>query len=154
MADFYELWKGQSSVTEELQRRLADAAAAAPLERESTIRVQRLFRGAFVRSNISAKRDACISITRVFRGHCARLEFQARARERVEEEGLAVFYCHSSIIQRTFRGFYSRKHYHDYSARKKYIDSIKVKGDLLREQLAQHHAKQVSLFRKYPRRAS
>jgi myosin heavy subunit len=133
-------------VTDELRRRLAEAAAAAPLERESTIRVQRLFRGAFVRSDISAKRDACISITRVFRGHRARSDFRAKARERVEEEGLAVFYYHSSIIQRAFRGFYSRKHYHDYSARKKYIDSIKVKGDLLREQLAKHHASQVSLM--------
>ncbi|GMH68266.1 hypothetical protein TL16_g04888 [Triparma laevis f. inornata] len=40
------------------------------------------------------------------------------------------------ILQRTFRGFYSRRYYHDYSARKAYIQSVVEKGDALRSTLA------------------
>jgi len=143
MSDFFDLWKGQASVVSELRARLAAAEEAAPLERDSCIRIQRLFRGAFVRESVSSKRAACVQITRVFRGHRARRAFRTRfaAARRVEE--LAVFHYHAAMVQKAFRGYYSRKHYHDYSARKKYIDSIRAKGDELRLKLARHYEVQV-----------
>ena len=119
MADFYDLWKSQSSVIEELQGRLAEAADSAPKERESAVRISRLFRGAFVRETISIQRAACIQITRLFRAHLARRAFRAKVAARDEFEGRAVFHYHAVAIQRVYRGFFSRKHYHDAAARKK-----------------------------------
>jgi hypothetical protein len=48
---------------------------------------------------------------------------------------IAVYHYHAMILQRTFRGFYSRRYYHDYSARKAYIQSVVEKGNKLRETL-------------------
>jgi len=143
MTDFYDLWKGQRSVVDELRERLNDAAAAAPVERGSAIRIQRLFRGAFVRATVSVNRAACVRITRVFRGHCTRQYCQALAQRVATSEEQALFYYHAEVVQKAYRGYYSRKHYHDYSARKNYIDSIRLKGDKLREQLALHYQTQV-----------
>ena len=114
MTDFYDLWKGQHSVVDELRQRLDEAAAARPSERSSAIRIQRLFRGAYVRETVSENRAACVNITRVFRGYCARQYCKATATKEAVGEEQALYYYHAEIIQKAFRGYYSRKHYHDY----------------------------------------
>ena len=47
------------------------------------------------------------------------------------------------IVQRSFRGYYSRTYYHDSRARKRYINSIEQKGEELRAALEQYHANQL-----------
>lgn len=140
MADFFALWKGRSSVRAELEARLAEAAADAPLEHQSCIHIQRLFRGQYIRTVIAEKRAACIVVQRVFRGFQGRQVAAAAKQQLLAFQELAVFHYHCAVIQRTFRGYYSRRYLHDFSARRKYITTIKAKGDELRATLAQHHA--------------
>lgn len=108
MADFYGLWKNKDSIVDELRALLDEAAAAAPIERDSCIRIQRLFRGASVRSKLIKKRQACIDITRVFRGHRGRVVFKEKESNLRELQAFAHFNYYARIIQCTFRGFYSR----------------------------------------------
>jgi hypothetical protein len=145
MADFYDLWKGKSSIVDELRERLKEATDAYSLEQRSVIRIQKLFRGAFIRDKFAVKRAACVQITRLFRGHQSRLAFNKKAAALADMESMAVYHYHAVVIQRAFRGFYSRRYYHDYSARKKYIDSIREKGDNLRAHLAKHYEAQVAM---------
>ena len=145
MADFHDLWKTRTTVKDELLAQLEEAEAAAPIETNSAVRIQRLFRGAFVREQLSVKRAACVNITRLFRGHLARKIFRKRWDERADFENSARFHYHSIAIQCVFRGFYSRRHYSDHNARKKYIDSIKEQGERLRESLALHQENQVNV---------
>lgn len=138
MADWYGLWKGRALVTDELVSLLKDAEDAAALEYDSAMRIQRLFRGQFIRAWVERQRVASIKLERVYRGHAARLIAEALAKNLSIFEEAAVFHYHCIMVQRAFRGYYSRRYYHDYSARKKYIDSIKSKNEDRRATLAAH----------------
>lgn len=54
----------------------------------------------------------------------------------MRKERMAVFHYHALLVQKYFRGFYSRRYYHDFFARKAYIQSVVVKSNALREKLA------------------
>ena len=61
---------------------------------------------------------------------------------------MAFFHFQAISIQRTFRGFDSRRRVHDFYARKKYIASVLEQSRRVREQLAQHRATQEEEKRK------
>lgn len=114
MGDFYMLWKGKATVVDELRQRLDEASSAFDLEQQSVISIQKLFRGAFIRDKFAVQRAACIQITRVFRGHRSRIAFSKKVEELAQTESMAVYHYHAVVVQRAFRGFYSRRYYHDY----------------------------------------
>jgi hypothetical protein len=136
MADFASLYLTPSSTLAQYDALIATATTLAPLELASCIKISRLFRGQFIRTVIAVKRAACINIQRVFRGTVGRGKSLNLLNARNAREDVAVFHYHAMVVQRTFRGFYSRRYYHDYSARKAYILSVVAKGDELRKTLA------------------
>ena len=52
--------------------------------------------------------------------------------KKASHERMAVYHYHALLVQKRFRGFYSRRYYHDFFARKAYIQSVVVKSDALR----------------------
>lgn len=138
MADFAAIYTNRLSTLSLYDELVADAEANAPLEKASSTKIQKLFRGAVVRAHLTTKRRAATNIERCFRGSVARNFTNDTRTAKSRMEDLAVFHYHAMILQRTFRGFYSRRYYHDYSARKAYIQSVVEKGDRLRETLAQN----------------
>lgn len=143
MAHFYGLWKGKLSILDDLNVRLEEASQAAPTEHESAVRIQRLFRGQFIRSMVTRQRTAAIQVLRVYRGHRSRTEARVKAASVTKFREDAVFHYHAIIVQRSFRGYYSRTYYHDSRARKRYINSIEQRGEELRATLKQYHASQL-----------
>ena len=81
-------------------------------------------------------RFAASCISRIFRGHMGRREASKANRGKMRKERMAVFHYHALLVQKYFRGFYSRRYYHDFFARKAYIQSVVVKSNALREKLA------------------
>eukprot|EP00638_Chattonella_subsalsa_P012819 CAMPEP_0117778062 /NCGR_PEP_ID=MMETSP0948-20121206/758_1 /TAXON_ID=44440 /ORGANISM="Chattonella subsalsa, Strain CCMP2191" /LENGTH=383 /DNA_ID=CAMNT_0005605293 /DNA_START=135 /DNA_END=1287 /DNA_ORIENTATION=- len=122
MANFQSIWANRNDIVEELEKLRIDAEKNAECEKESAIRVQRLFRGQVVRARVSTMKSGEQMIA-----GC---------------EELAIFHYHACLIQRTFRGFYSRRYFHDYSARKKYIADIIEKGQTVRQKLEENLQKQ------------
>jgi hypothetical protein len=127
--DFCEAWnvlwvEGRPG-TLDAWRALSEAAEEAREgERESSISVQRVFRGQRVRAWKSEVSAASLSIQRTFRGRRGRLRHAAReALWRDREEG-AVLHYFATDCQRAFRGFYSRRYVHDFEARKTYLLSV------------------------------
>ena len=109
MADFASIWSTRFNTMAKYDELIADAEKNAPLERESAISIQRVRRGAVVRALLTIKHKAGTDIERVFRGRQARA-FTSNTRSAKERmENLAVFHYHAMILQRTFRGFYSRR---------------------------------------------
>ena len=140
---FAVLWSRRSS-TMEAWRSLQDAAELTrDEERESCVRIQKLWRGQRVRAWVTVMRLACVEIERVFRGHLGRLRHGALATARTDREELAVFHYHAILCQRTFRGYYSRRYRHDFNARKAYISSVVRRGEELRETLEAARREQV-----------
>ena len=129
MADFAYIWTNRSSTLAKYDALFADAVENAPLEALSATNIQRLFRGSVVRALFTVKHSAATDVERVFRGSQARIFVSSTRSEKETMENLAVFHYHAMILQRTFRGFYSRRYFHDYSARKAYIQSVVEKGD-------------------------
>ena len=54
---------------------------------------------------------------------------------------MGFFHYQAHIIQKNFRGYYSRRYYHDFFARKAYINSIMNKSEALKQQLQEHREK-------------
>ena len=138
MADFAHIWTNRSRTIAKYDALFADAVKNAPLEALSATNIQSLFRGSVVRALLTVKHKAATDIERVFRGSQARTFVSSTRSDKERLEDLAVFHYHAMILQRTFRGFYSRRYFHDYSARKAYIQSVVEKGNKLRETLAQN----------------
>ena len=54
----------------------------------------------------------------------------------------AHFFHHcASIIKKFFRGWWSRKHLHDYYGRKAYLQKVEADGERTKEYLASYHQK-------------
>jgi len=164
MADFASLYLTRTSPTSPLSlytTLLAAANLAAPISLAAAVKITRLFRGQYIRTVWTNKRNAGVNIQRVFRGFVGRSAVTTARDLRNNQENevsarrerlfllfahdyyysftnpttttvscvQAVYHYHAMIIQRTFRGFYSRRYYHDYSARKAYILSVVAKGE-------------------------
>jgi hypothetical protein len=80
-------------------------------------------------------RNAASQIQRTFRGYLGRNKSSAELQKKLRHERMAVYHYHSIFIQKSFRGFYSRRYYHDFFARKHYIQSIMAKSNALRDKL-------------------
>jgi len=136
MAEFYNLWKSRDVVVQELEALIDDAAKNEDLERTSAQKIQQVFRGQKVRAWITTQRSAASFIQRIFRGHMGRRTSSKENRGKMRRERMAVFHYHALLVQKYFRGFYSRRYYHDFFARKAYIQSVVVKSNALRKKLA------------------
>lgn len=139
---FHELWSSRGSVLDELRVLQAAADDAREDEAFAALRVQRLFRGQRVRARVAVWQAAALFIERVFRGHQGRSRSRAAREEKRRNDHLAVFHYHAVNLQKCFRGYYSRRYYHDFFARKAYLDKIVANSEGLRKQLAEQREQQ------------
>jgi len=137
MADlFLRAWKfGRSGTVQRVERVQTLANGAYAVERRSCVKISSLWRACVARAEVSIVFLGVKRIQRLVRGKFARERARLARRsfgERLEEaylESLAV------DVQRSFRGFYSRRYRHDFSARKAYIQGVMKEGEALRERL-------------------
>ena len=121
----------------ELDAQLRDRDAWVEKEAAAAATVQTRFRSSSSRKKFKTKRDKAAMLQRIYRGY----EGRRRASERQSEverttQGLLFDYF-AEVIQRTFRGFHSRKVKHDFHARKKYIEEMVSKSEDLQQRLNQ-----------------
>ena len=141
MASFQKLWRNRSHVKEEFIQ-LRDAAESAALfEYEACICVQRNYRGYRVRNRLHVLATAATEIQRIARGHKGKLIAKARQEEVDILHQKGIYHSLATIIQRAFRGFYSRKYKSNFYDRKKYLGGIVAKGEKLRAQTLEHYMK-------------
>ena len=104
-----------------------EAAAAAT--------VQTRFRSSSSRRKFQTQRDKASMLQRIYRG----FEGRRRADECKRGVGLRkqglLFDYFAEVMQRTFRGYHSRKVKHDFHARRKYIDDMVSKSEELQQRL-------------------
>ena len=141
MTEFQTIFGKCPELFDELEASLAVAEEHYEDERDAVTKIQKVFRGSSVRATRTHMFHACRSIQRVYRGHlardkCARLEDAKRSDIR-----MGFFHYQAHIVQKSFRGYYSRRYYHDFYARKAYISSIMHKSDALKRQLQEHRTK-------------
>lgn len=65
--------------------------------------------------------SSCVIIQRIFRGFQGRKEQLDRQLAVKNDRQNQFFHEQAKLVQKHFRGFYSRKYEHDFYARKKYL---------------------------------
>lgn len=136
MASFLALSAGSAAAfAEQLAGAQKEAEEWAGRELAASVRIQKVYRGSKGRTRVANMRFAGQQIQRVFRGIQGRAVAQSAKESKLGAEERAIFEYYASMVQRAFRGFYSRRYAHDFFARKAYIASIRQKSEELRRQL-------------------
>lgn len=145
MASFNRLKQVKSN---HLLRHVFDAINAAESNREkettAACKIQSMARMTHIRADYLLTKVAAVKIQKIFRGYCGRLVALDRRVER-ERERQHLFFKHFAIlIQKTFRGFFSRKWRSNFYEMKGYINEVvsrservRAIGEQYRQELAQ-----------------
>ena len=141
MTEYQVICNLHESLFNALTNGLQDAEDNAEKEKIAATDIQRCWRGCTVRAQRTHKFNSCRSIQRVYRGHLARLRCKKISEVANSEIRMGFFHYQAHIIQKSFRGYYSRRYYHDFFARKAYINSIMNKSEALKKQLQEHRQK-------------
>lgn len=88
---------------------------------------------------------AALKIERVFRGHVGR-KFCRQARKRLQMyKQFARLHYFVAAIQKSFRGYYSRKYKQNYASRKKYVQQVVTTAAEVRERLQIYSSNQLKV---------
>lgn len=129
MAAFYVLQARLSEIPEELFAAIQRANDMRQTETAAAIKIQSTFRGSVVRVFYHQVKESTITIQRLMRGKLGRIKTAAARLRRVRRENLEFFHHCSTVIQKFFRGYRSRKDFHDYYARKEFLKKVGVRGE-------------------------
>ncbi len=78
------------------------------------------------------------TLQRVFRGYSARLFCKKKRNNVLEDRRISVFAYFALQVQKSFRGYYSRKYRQNHASRKSYIKNILLAGDEIRRSMQQY----------------
>ncbi|XP_043991463.1 spermatogenesis-associated protein 17 [Gambusia affinis] len=135
MADLLKLKQQVEEFKSEYYNRNREAEVNRKKETQAAIRIQCWFRACRVRTYIRHLNKKAIIIQKAWRGFAAR----AHVRQMVKAAYFTMkmnFYNDMAVrIQKTWRGFYYRTYIHYFYARKRYLQQILMKNELLRKEL-------------------
>lgn len=83
-------------------------------------------------------------VQRLSRGWLARVRTRALRLERTKALNTVFFEHCASVIQKFFRGWWSRRYLHDYYGRKGYLEKVAKRGDYTKEYLRRYNATKVA----------
>ena len=121
----------------------SDSLEAFGPEHTASVTLQRSFRGFRVRQHLSEFDYYAREIQRVYRGHLGRKRVRRALDAREITAVLAVHHYAATRIQSVFKGSYSRKYIHDFYARKKYVEEVVARGEMLRGELEAKFAREL-----------
>lgn len=144
MAHFFRLQDELDDCDQVCFQMKQDASDAAAREKKAIIKVQSMYRGSKVRERWHAVLHNALLVQRLSRGCLARWQTRALRLERTKRLNEAFFHHCSSVIQKFFRGWWSRRHLHDYYGRKAYIEKVQARGEYTKEYLRRYEAIQIA----------
>jgi len=103
------------------------------LETNAVINIQRVFRGSKKREFIAYRHKNATSVQRAFRGHTSRKRVNFLKFNEANVKKAMLFHCFALILQKNFRGFYSRKYRASHFKRKEFIEKIATTATRIRE---------------------
>eukprot|EP00930_Biecheleria_cincta_P055317 TRINITY_DN41646_c0_g1_i1.p1 TRINITY_DN41646_c0_g1~~TRINITY_DN41646_c0_g1_i1.p1 ORF type:complete len:403 (-),score=61.43 TRINITY_DN41646_c0_g1_i1:65-1195(-) len=113
-------------------------------EVHAVIKIQSFYRASKIRKCWHAVVGGALLIQRCVRGWLARMRCKAIGFEKRRRLNSLFFHHCSSVIQKFFRGWWSRRHLHDYYGRKRYLGKVEQRGDWTSQYLAQEHQEKLA----------
>lgn len=130
MAEFYALYgRAQACIAADFFKLTQAADENRTRESQAAVKIQCAFRGSVVRARYNAVLRACGMIQRLIRGRLGRIRAAAKEVERARRWNMLFFDHCAEVIQKYFRGAWSRKYLHDFYARRRYLDGVANRGE-------------------------
>lgn len=139
MAHFFQLCQRTDEVAKQYFAMTQDASDNRAEEMRAVIKCQSVYRASKVRERWHALLHNCKLVQRVARGWLARVRTKAMKLEHMRLLNAEFFHHCSAVVQKFFRGWWSRRHLHDYYGRKRYLAKIEKRGDWTTQYLRQEH---------------
>lgn len=108
-------------------------------EEEASTLIQSRWRSYNILDNFEKMKNAVLSIQAGYRGHLGRKRAMCRAHLVASDGRLRHFQRAAIVLQRYWRGHFSRKRIHSFYDRRRYLRSVHTIGERLRENLHVHH---------------
>lgn len=141
MCDLFAIIKSIDGVVSDLDILLQEAEENSPIENLAANKVQRLFRGWKTRVRIYNMNLSALVIERLFRGHSSRLICRRMVQEKANGRKLLILQYFALQLQKSFRGYYSRKYRQDHSLRKQYLKNVELAGQRVRQSMNEYAKK-------------
>lgn len=119
----------------DIQIKARDAWVAKEAKAAQT--VQTRFRSSTSRRKFHKQKSKASFLQRIYRGYEGRCQALSRKKEVQTAAETLMFDYFAEVIQRTWRGYHSRKVKHDFHARKKYIADMISNSEQLQQRLNQ-----------------
>ncbi|KAK2159398.1 hypothetical protein LSH36_154g12007 [Paralvinella palmiformis] len=119
-----------------------EAEVAREREFQATVRVQAWFRGQRTRAYIKYLNECATEIQRRWRAFLGRRHFREVVKQQVFIMKLNHYNAMATKIQKTWRGFFTRKYIFNYYSRKRYLEGLKIKNELIRSELEDYAEQQ------------
>ena len=131
--NYIALLNMKSELLAQLDYLIREAEVNAGNENKGALDIQRAFRGSISRGKINFKHATVTVICRVFRGHTQRKRVKKLKRQRTEKQNSMLFHCYALILQKYFRGYYSRKYRSNHFKRMQFIQDLASKSEEIRK---------------------
>lgn len=145
MAHFFELQNKMDEVSKNFFRLTQEASDNLTQEVDAVMKVQSVYRASKTRKAWHAVISASTLIQRACRGVLARRRTRLIRQERARKLQDQFFHHCASIIQKFFRGWWSRKHLHDYHGRKRYLQTVEKRGEWTKDYLDNEHKEKLAM---------
>jgi hypothetical protein len=127
--EFFALLSRQGEIIDEYFRAVQAANDAREYENRAATTIQSGYRASVIRGRYQNVLWAANEIQRMVRGHLGYMRAQIKQLERHRLRNRVFFDHVSTIIQKHFRGFWSRKYWHHMHARSEYLRDVGDKGE-------------------------
>ena len=100
-------------------------------EQSAAIGIQKNFRMLRIQAKFRRIKAAVRDIKRVYKGYKSRLVYFALKQSSHRARQMSFFHEQAKTIQKYYRGYRFRQHFHDFYARKKYLQHVeKTNGEV------------------------
>lgn len=134
-------------VVEESYYRKNEAEAQREKEFMAAVTIQSWFRALRVREYIKYLNFCATVIQKRWRGFLGRRFFRILVKNSIFIMKLNYYNSMATVIQKQWRGYYIRKYVFNFYSRKRYLEALQVKNEIVRSEL-EEYAEQTAIIRK------
>ncbi|XP_074650368.1 spermatogenesis-associated protein 17-like isoform X2 [Tubulanus polymorphus] len=135
MATMVQLLQNVDGIVQESYDRKKNAEAQRDDEFRAALKIQSWFRATKSRCYLKYLNNCATTIQKRWRGFLGRRFFRILLRNSVYIMKLNFYNSQATIIQKIWRGFYTRKYMFNYYSRKRYLEGLQVKNEIIRAEL-------------------
>ncbi|XP_076463447.1 spermatogenesis-associated protein 17-like [Babylonia areolata] len=137
MAAMVRLSRKVEEIVEDSYDRKNDAEAQRETEYLAAVKVQAWFRACRTRSYVKYLNNCATRIQKTWRGFLGRRYFRVLVKNSVFIMKLNYYNLMATYIQKMWRGYFVRKYEFNYHCRKRYLEALQVKNEIIRSELAE-----------------